>query len=617
MPDSLYPYYERELRFLRREAQEFARRYPTTAGQLLLGADQAADPHVERMIEAVALLAARVHKKVDDELPELTDAILTILYPHYLNPIPSLALVELAPDFEAADLKNGYQIPRNHPFRTLAVGDVSCRFRSTAATTLWPIQVTHASLVPPPFSVAARPPRDAVALLRLRLTCQADATFAKLSLERLRFFLFGDAPQVGRLYETIFNQVTSVAFAPVAAGPGVEPALLEPGAALTPGGFEPDEGLLPYPMTAAPGRRLLTEYFAFPAKFSYVDVSGFSQAAKRGFGRELDLCLFLTTYDEELARDLTAENFRLGAVPLVNLFPQTAEPIRLDHTRDGYRVIPDAAREGQLEVHSIDRVRGSTPGTDRVIEYQPLYSIRHGSGTSNGSRFWHSSRHPAGEGANDASEVYLHLVNLDFEPSESSDEAISVETTCSNRDVPALMQRLGRSTRFESEASAPIASIRSLIAPTATIRPPSRRGAYWRLISHLALNHLSIAEEGSGLETLKETLRLYEFLSEPTARGRPVARAILEGMVGLRTRRVVAPVGGLALGGFARGIEIDLELDRQQFVGAGFFLFASVLERYLAQHASLNSFVQMTVRGKGEADPVKRWPPRAGTAVLV
>src|SRR6516164_3155927 len=110
MSDVLYPYFERELTFIRQFAQEFASQYPAAAGRLLLEPNQSRDPHVERLIESFALLAGRIHHKLDDEFPELTDALLGILYPHYLAPIPSMAVLQFELDPEQSQLPNGFLI---------------------------------------------------------------------------------------------------------------------------------------------------------------------------------------------------------------------------------------------------------------------------------------------------------------------------------------------------------------------------------------------------------------------------------------------------------------------------------------------------------------------------
>src|SRR5205823_10791112 len=108
--------------FIRKLAQEFARKYPAAAARLLLEPDRSADPHVERLIEAFALLAARVRLKIHDEFPELTDAVLSVVYPHALAPVPSLAVVQFQID-PARGVPEGVPLPAGSLLHTARVGD--------------------------------------------------------------------------------------------------------------------------------------------------------------------------------------------------------------------------------------------------------------------------------------------------------------------------------------------------------------------------------------------------------------------------------------------------------------------------------------------------------------
>src|SRR5262249_42442001 len=139
MIDSLFPYYQRELIFIRQFAQDFAKQYPAAARRLLLEPTQSTDPHIERLIEAFALLAGRIHHKLDDEFPELTDALLNLLYPHYLAPVPSMAIVQFVLDPERGTLPNGFRIQRHSTLSTPPIGDGPCKYRTGYPVTLSPI----------------------------------------------------------------------------------------------------------------------------------------------------------------------------------------------------------------------------------------------------------------------------------------------------------------------------------------------------------------------------------------------------------------------------------------------------------------------------------------------
>src|SRR5271165_4575245 len=138
MSRTLYHYYERELAFIRQLAQEFAKQYPAAAGRLRLEANRSTDPHVERLIEAFALLTGRIQHKLDDEFPELTDALLGVLYPHYLAPVPSMAIAQFVCK---PDLKVPCQIPPDLALDTEPVRGETCRFRTVYPATIWPVEI--------------------------------------------------------------------------------------------------------------------------------------------------------------------------------------------------------------------------------------------------------------------------------------------------------------------------------------------------------------------------------------------------------------------------------------------------------------------------------------------
>src|SRR5688500_16938468 len=124
--------------FLRDMGAEFAQKYPKIASRLVLEADKCDDPHVERLLEAFAFLAARVHLKIDDEFPEITEALLSIVYPHYIRPIPSMSIVEFHVDPEQAKSATGVRVPNGSTMLSKPVGGVPCKFRTCYDTTLWP-----------------------------------------------------------------------------------------------------------------------------------------------------------------------------------------------------------------------------------------------------------------------------------------------------------------------------------------------------------------------------------------------------------------------------------------------------------------------------------------------
>jgi type VI secretion system protein ImpG len=615
MRDDLLGYYERELTFLRQLGAEFAEKYPKIASRLQLEADRCEDPHVERMIEAVAFLTSRVHRKIDDEFPELTESLLNVLYPNFLAPVPSLSIVQFLIDPEGANVQTGQTVPRDSMMYSNPVDGLSCRFRTCYPVTVWPIEVTGARFeLPSPGSIY---PEGTRSVLRLELRTLGSLPFSQLKektpedrerpLERLRFYLQGESKVMYALYELLFNAVVQTEVR----GAGGSSGIALPRGAVRPVGFDRDEGLLPYSERSFLGYRLLQEYFAFPEKFLFFDVGGLDRALGSQNGDRIEMLFYL---DREFAleRNVNGQSFRLHCTPIVNLFEQVAEPIRLSHLQSEYRVIPDVGRQNALEIYSVDSVSSTRPDQESPTVYQPFYSVKHGGEHEAAQAFWHASRRPSQRKDDEGTEIYLTFVDLAFNPSVPQVETVTVHATCSNRDLPGRLPFGNPEGDFHLEGPGAFTGIRALRKPTSSVRAPLRRGTQWRLISHLSLNHLSLVEkEGArGSEALQEILKLYDFADLGATRQQ------IAGISQVKTRRVLRPVGS-AHAGFVRGLEVSVEFDEQQFIGSGVFLFASVLERFLGLYASINSFSQMLASTQQREGILKRWPPRAGEQVVL
>jgi type VI secretion system protein ImpG len=494
-----------------------------------------------------------------------------------------------------------------------------CKVQTGYPVTLWPLEIASIAFLPPPFPAGLQPSTrvPAAAALRIELECKGTLRFADLSLDSLRFFLSDDNHVVAGLYESIFNHTLQVLLRPLDGPETLRPIALEPGECLQQVGFERDQGLLPYANQSFLGYRLLTEFFAFPPKFHFVDVCGLRRACRAGYQKRMEIVLFFDHSRAGLEQGVDDRTLRLGCAPIVNLFEQTAEPIPLTQTRHEYRLVPDVAQPYGLEVYSVTGVTSTDPTAGKTTDYLPFYSIRHGVSEESQRMFWYATRRPSAREGDVGSEVYLTLVDLDYNPCVASEATLVVRTLCTNRNLPVQLQRAGEQLLLELEGAAPLTGLRCLRSPTQPLRAPDRRGAYWRLISHLSLNHLSIADAAEGVTALQEILRLYDFSDEKAGpQLAAVVKQLIEGVTSVSSRRVVGRTGTGSASGFCRGIEVTVVLDEEKYVGTGAFLFASVLERFLGLYASVNSFSQLVARTKGEG-LLHKWPPRAGEIPLL
>jgi type VI secretion system protein ImpG len=611
--EELLLYYERELTFLRHMGAEFGEKYPKVASRLILEPDKCDDPHVERIIEAFAFLAARVHLKIDDEFPEITEALLSILYPHYIRPIPSMSVVEFHADPEQAKATTGIRVPGGSMMLSKPVAGVPCKFRTCYDTVLWPLNVVGAEWKTPDRLQPAIKASDASAALRLELRALPDVELSKLDMKSLRVYLNGESNVISTVYELLCCNCTQIWVRDPTPNSRVRPVQL-PSSVIRPVGFAEDEGMLPYPRRSFIGYRLLQEYFAFPEKFFFLDIQGLDRVWSAGFKDRAEIVFLIGSYDvaqrkQMLELGITDKTFKLGCAPIVNLFPQTSEPILLDQRKFEYPITPDVRRPNALEVFSVDEVVSINPQTKETMHFEPFYSYRHATLRENKQTFWIANRRQSSRRNDNGTEMSLTLVDLSNRPILPATDTLTIRLTCTNRDLPGRLPFGNEAGDFELEAGSAIKRIVALKKPTGTMRPPTGRSVLWRLISHLSLNYLSLVEEGK--DALQEILKLYNFT------GSTFSEKQVEGILSIRGSKHFARVISEHGITFARGTRVQMELDEEQFVGGGVYLFASVVERFLALYVSLNSFSQLVARTKQRREVMHEWPPRAGQRILI
>ena len=500
-----------------------------------------------------------------------------------------------------------------------------CTFRTTSEVTLWPIEIESVKLSGLPLAAPDNPAaRRAVAVLRIALRCaNPEGNFAEFDLKKLRFFLRGAASVALPLYELLCAHTLSVAFAD---GPGDLAPVIMPAGNVTPWGLEAEDALLPWPARSFSGFRLLTEFFAFPEKFRFVEIAGFDAKIMLGAGGRLEVFVYLDRALPELERLVDKDCLALGCVPAVNLFAHSCDPVPLRHETTEYRVEPAERRPGALEIWGVEQVL-EVSGDGSFRAWQPFYRLTQTQGQAEETApggFYHVARRasPTLPGT----DVYLAPYDPGFDARAPADSTLAVYALCLNRDLPVELPFGGGHPHFApKDGSAAIVSVACLTAPTPTQRPPLRAAGFWPLVSQLSLGHLSVVggPDGGGAEAaraLREVLMLYDF------RGSEETRAAVAGLVGVSskpgTARVPRPAGRRRAppsqaGAFCRGLDVTLEWDRRAWEEGGLFVLASILERFLALHATVNSFVRTTCIIRGRADKAAAWPARAGTRVLL
>jgi type VI secretion system protein ImpG len=624
MDPRLLDYYRQELLHIREGAAEFAKEHPKIAARLALDQTTAQgeciDPYVERLLEGFAFLAARLQIRLDAEYPRLTQHLLEMVYPGFLAPTPSMMIVQLEPDLNDAGLAAGLRIARGELMNArLQPGErTSCRFRTAQEVRLWPLQLAqaryqaHVTDVPAPALSMGPNPR---ACLRLRLKVTAALKARQLELDRLVLHLSGDEGLAHRVYEQLFANCTAVVVQTTAKRkPEVE---VLPTSALEPVGLSDDEALLPVSPRAFAGYRLIREYASFPERFLFFAVNGLNRALRRMDADEIELLFVLDRVDSTLERSLDASSFSLHCTPAINLFPKRADRIMVNRRDHELHIVADRARPMDYEVYGVTSVTGhdEASGTE-VRTFHPLYDQYDGD-TPVGQGYYSLRRVPrllsevqrqrGPRAGYIGTELYLSLVDPREAPYPERISQLSVDLLSSNRDLPLLLS-VGSREDFSFEDAAPVQGVRCIKGPSRPVAPILEGEVPWRLLSHLSLNYLSICDTDArqGAAAIREVLSLYGV----DVRSR--LHKHIDGVVSVASKQTIARVPVPGPIAFGRGTDIQLTLDERAFEGTGVMLLATVLERFFARYASLNSFTQLTLVSQTRGT-IKRWKPRIGS----
>ncbi|QGZ41010.1 type VI secretion system protein ImpG [Pseudoduganella flava] len=600
--EDLLPYYERELVLLRRYASEFAGRFPRVAGRLRSGGD---DPQVERVLQGVALLSARVAKRLDDGYPQFTEALLEALFPHYLRPFPSCAIASFESPRELSTVR---VIPRGTELHSAqSENGVHCRFRTTTEVTLAPLDIAAATFEPLIAAPAGtRLPSDATAALSITIRSESQrCSLASVALDRLRVHIDGDPSFCAALRDALFMHA-GAAFVEAEDGRWI-PLPAVPLAAV---GFADEEALIPYGDRSHPAWRVLTEFFCFPDKHRFFDVD---LAALRPLmlkqARSVTLHLALSQLRPDgatarMLRMLEASNLRLFCTPVVNLFRHAAKPIAVTHTSADYAVVPDVARPQAYEVYTVDSVRKLGKGSEGSVEFSPPHAP---GGAARQGYHWTLRHDEMVAAVSPGYEKRMSLIDADADVDAQESTIVSVGITCTNRDLPMHMMTGTGGRELVIGDIADGLPIRLLAAPSGPCRAAPAQ-AHQRLISYLTLSHHALVPDG--LPALHELLRLHDLPQSP------ITQRMIDGIVGLDHAVKTAWMRHDHGSSLAYGIEVRITIDEEAFAGSGIHLFAQVMDQFLALYVQVNHFVELVLLSQRQKREILRCKRRSGNASL-
>ncbi|WP_165380382.1 type VI secretion system baseplate subunit TssF [Candidatus Finniella inopinata] len=579
-------YYNNELRYLRNAGQAFAKQYPKIARRLEISDAVSPDPHTERLLESFAFMTARLSQEIDDRFPELASTLLGVLYPHLVNPLPTMAIAQFQPDLSKAKQTVGYTFKKSTPLFTYTEQGVTCRFQTVYPLTLWPITVQSVSFVPKESYVLDDLSERAAAPWFLKLTVQIDGglSWQDLTPDDLTFHLGGERVLTLGLYQSLFGQTNPRVFI---SGDQKRASVL-PVDSLQPVGFSREEMGLPVTSQTTHAYQLLQEYFHLPEKFLFFKIQHLATSGKIDpTCQTIDILFPFATVEPFLQKNVSAQNFLLGCTPIINLFHKTTEPLRLTRRKVDYPLIPDQRRDKTTQIHSIQKVIATIEGEASSQTLTPYFSFNHQTNHDDHGLYWLIKRIPAELRDVPGSDMQISFVDLKFNPVTPAHHIIYAETLCTNR---FLAEQLPYNAQLQIEEVAPLTQIVCLNKPVLQVDPPTDGESLWRLVSQLSVNHLGLSEEGKSLELLKEALKLY------AGPAYAAHQHEVDEIMAIHTQKVTRRFGKEAWRGFVEGLEVSLSLKPSIQTGHTCFLLASVLRHYFALNVGLTSFVELVLK---------------------
>ncbi len=617
MDPRLLRYYNQELRYLREMGAEFAKEFPKIASRLAMDTMEVSDPYIERLLEGCAFLAARVQLKQDAEFPKLSHRLLEMLYPNLLAPLPSMVVAKIDPIRNDPNLLKGPRIARDTPLiaTTPAHTRTRCEFRTAQELQLTPLSTESAeyflNLADLQLANYALPERPRCGV-RVRLKLAEGMALAKLELSELRFFLGGQSDVALHLHELLTTSLVGV----LVGAPGKpETRRLLPADTMRPLGFDDADAVLPTQLRMMSGLRLLQEYFAFPPRFLFFDLTGLSSLLPALPGSEFELQFLFSRPGVDLDGVVESSNFSLHCVPAINLFEKRADRIAADDGHHEFHVVPDRTVPLDYEVYDVLAVSGfDDQGQER--QFLPLFAPDHSASAHQTAYYsvWREPRLQSEQSRREGprsgyigSEVFLSLVDPDDAPIPQTMRQLGVLARCTNRDLPLFVLAGTSVSPFTLAAGIPVAGVRAVAGPSRPFSALREGGVAWRLINLLSLNYLSLLD-GSGQEgaaALRDLLSRLPMGSEPTE------RRVIESIQKLTAQAIVRrhPVPGPIA--FSRGLRIDVWIDELGHQGGSAVMFASVLHRFFTRHAAMNNFVEMVLHSLGRGE-LMRWRPHLG-----
>lgn len=543
-----------ERHYLYQESKEFVDAFPQVSRYL---SDLSADPDINRTLDGFTYLCALLNAKLEKEYPQLTAGLMNMLWPNYLQPTPSMTMLQF---------KNSTNRTIDVPASATVLSrekhdaDVQCKFTLTRDIHVSPFNITSITQnINNQEIVINFEATEPVFLTKnefnaLRLYCGSDLHSGYLIYLWLAEYL----EEATLLVNDSEYSLRDLSFEPI--------------------GFKDINAMFIYPKNTFSGYRLLHEYFCYPEGYLFCDINGIPDYFNKISTNKFSLRL---TFQKPLPNTIRLhdELIKTNCAPVRNIFYYDCEPIILSGQRTEYPLAIDYKNKDFYELFAINQVTGWFK--DHYRDYA-LFDGFHHQVTYNKkqpSYYYYVNRYQ--EANDDQINYTLSFVRDDETIVHGQDEIISIKALCSNGDQ-AQSLRIGDINVAGDDIPIGV-SFSNIACPTKAMRPTLNASLQWTTISSLALNYHSLLNAKS----LNQILQNYNFTTLYSHRAEKSLIKLLHSIVGFETNWISYPYEDLKVTGY----ESTIYIEPSAFNNDGeMYLFGSVIAHFYSQYAAVNSF---------------------------
>ncbi|MCL9783154.1 type VI secretion system baseplate subunit TssF [Vibrio sp. S4M6] len=579
MTDPLLRYYEQELAFVRRSLGQFGQEYPSHAESLNIHQGTIEDPNMARLLDGVALLNATVVKQLSDQLPEVINGLLGVLYPSYIQTVPSVAYLQLHTEdepIETATLPSGSQFIGT-------VNETECTFSTVDELHIAPYFITHISALSAPFNFNRPKEADqSSAVIQISLsTGDPEILFRHLDIGDLDIFVQGFENNADSLVELMLSNTTCISISDIECVNHITVDSQRMKNRISDMSFK----FLPEHGNQFSGYQLLSEFFFFKEKRQFFRLKGFKDYCTALDTSEVVVNLFMSSLPSEFMRLFNKNVFKLNVVPAINLFEHTGEPVTYDQRQLSIPINADSHSDNYIEVVEVLDVYEITPTGEKILT--PVFREKYHADKLRDS--WQSKKDSNGE--------FCVSITLNKQTGTEFNKLYGTRLLCTNGKQACAVDGV-----LECQESIDLpGEFSTIYPPSAPIEKERDQNVHWQFIGLMNCNFSSLLQAENATDTLKQMLSLCSREQVPSSEIQMIRTVTFKSQV--------SAIRILGQNVFSPGTEIEITLD----TSGPYLSFSDVLNRFFQQFCSFDRYVQLKIRIYGRDGIAREYPKIHGS----